>query len=96
MIFDIVGLGCPLWRRRQRTTVNVNDFSPFVIPKKTIDSSALSYFPAHTVDHEDSSSNSSDDGCIICLDSFAIGDQIRTLPCDHQYHLECIGKQTTL
>lgn len=33
-----------------------------------------------------------DDSCVICLDEFALGDQVRKLPCGHEYHCECIGK----
>lgn len=33
-----------------------------------------------------------DDACVICLDEFALGDQVRKLPCGHEYHCECIGK----
>lgn len=35
-----------------------------------------------------------DDACVICLDEFALGDQVRKLPCGHEYHCECIGKMT--
>jgi hypothetical protein len=33
-----------------------------------------------------------EDACVICLDEFALGEQVRKLPCGHEYHCECIGK----
>lgn len=36
-----------------------------------------------------------EDACVICLDEFALGEQIRKLPCGHEYHCECIGKVYT-
>ena len=28
--------------------------------------------------------------CTVCLDEYREGDEIRTLPCMHQYHMACI------
>ncbi|KAF9575669.1 hypothetical protein EC968_002232 [Mortierella alpina] len=35
----------------------------------------------------------SNDTCAICLDEFVDGEEIRTLPCQHEFHCECIGKR---
>lgn len=30
--------------------------------------------------------------CVICLEKLEHGDTVRQLPCEHEYHCECIGK----
>jgi hypothetical protein len=30
--------------------------------------------------------------CVICLEPFVSGDILRRLPCNHEYHKDCIGK----
>jgi hypothetical protein len=32
------------------------------------------------------------DTCAVCLDEFEEGEEIRSLPCRHEFHCECIGK----
>jgi hypothetical protein len=39
---------------------------------------------------------STEEGCVICLDEFSAGEKVRGLPCGHEYHCECIGKLLSL
>lgn len=34
--------------------------------------------------------------CVVCLEAFKIGDEVRELPCHHEYHCICIGKSATV
>lgn len=31
-------------------------------------------------------------GCVVCLESMAVGSKVRKLPCEHEYHCSCIGE----
>ena len=51
-----------------------------------------SLLPAHQrIGHADDSSETPCE-CSICLDDFTEGDYVRKLPCNHEYHSECIVK----
>ncbi|KAG0024695.1 hypothetical protein BGZ80_010274 [Entomortierella chlamydospora] len=54
-----------------------------VAAAEALDSGTNANAPANMFDN---------DTCAICIDEFVEGDQIRTLPCHHEYHCECIGK----
>ena len=41
-------------------------------------------------DKEDECSECEEQECAICLDAFASGDVLRSLPCSHEFHLKCI------
>jgi len=56
------------------------------VAKKTISKETLSKFKTRTVEEE------SDLVCMICLDLFEIGQVMKTLPCDHSFHIDCIDK----
>ena len=41
--------------------------------------------------HVDPDSRFNQDSCVICLCEFENGDQLMVLPCEHEYHTECIN-----
>lgn len=57
---------------------------------KGVSASLISQLPCTTV--TDESSKYLLDECQICLDTYIIGSNIRTLPCFHCFHSECVGR----
>jgi len=53
----------------------------------------ISLLPVHTYQaaaRGDSEGSKTD--CLVCLNTFSQGDQLRTLPCCHIYHVDCIDE----
>lgn len=46
----------------------------------------------HGEEDDDVSSSDNGSGCVICLEAFEPDDVLRILPCQHEYHRDCIGK----
>lgn len=46
-------------------------------------------FPQRTIEVDEEAE------CIICLEGFEAGNSLRTLPCGHEYHTQCIDKWLT-
>lgn len=67
--------------------------SSIVIPIATPTTTANATSGSRTTIAAAAQNDEFDDACVICLDEFALGDQVRKLPCGHEYHCECIGKQ---
>ncbi|EER15637.1 RING-H2 finger protein ATL2B, putative [Perkinsus marinus ATCC 50983] len=40
-------------------------------------------------DIEDCMEKGDNSGCVICLEDFAVGDDVRVLPCGHKFHVQC-------
>jgi len=55
-----------------------------IAKKETIENLPTKFFDPNEI--------SSDDICVICQDNFVESDIIKTLPCNHNYHLLCIDK----
>lgn len=56
------------------------------VKKKTVPKNIVDSFPTTIV--EESIENS----CTICLNEYGIGEKLKTLPCGHQFHADCIAQ----
>jgi len=61
------------------------------VKPKTISASIVDSFPTRKANSNDISK----DPCGVCLVEFCEGDDIKSLPCGHIYHAECISKWLT-
>lgn len=55
------------------------------LPRKTVDANVLDRLPTSNVDE-----SHVNDYCTICMDPYTLGQQIKTLPCEHIFHVHCI------
>ena len=55
------------------------------IQRKTVDTNVLDKLP--TIDVNETHFK---DQCTICMESYNLGQQIKSLPCAHMFHLHCI------
>ena len=59
-------------------------------PGQGLDQGTIDHMPTTT--YNENSSSGDDNTCTICQDEFKNGDEIRTLPCFHKFHKDCIDK----
>jgi len=59
------------------------------VAKKTLSSSTIDQFPLKILEEADLSSSNV---CMICLGDYEKGNAVRTLPCGHFFHGDCIKK----
>ncbi|CAD5118732.1 DgyrCDS7412 [Dimorphilus gyrociliatus] len=53
----------------------------------------LNTLPTSTFSNEKEETNTiRGSSCVVCLETYEAGDKLKTLPCLHQYHHECIDK----
>lgn len=65
---------------------------PVVSPTTPIPASPAPVVAIETTTTTRGQQENTEEACVICLDEFALGEQVRKLPCGHEYHCECIGK----
>ncbi|ORX43864.1 hypothetical protein DM01DRAFT_1340620 [Hesseltinella vesiculosa] len=103
--FASVSMYVFLWRRNKRLRRLVDQgvipAPPSMLPmgKVLLKEQKLDMFPTMTVtqEHLDQriTGDESDYDCVICLEPMAAGQNVRQLPCHHDYHCACIDPWLT-
>ena len=59
-----------------------------------MDQQEISLLPVHTYQAQNVADGASNDNgdCRVCLTDFTPGEKLRTLPCLHIYHVDCIDE----
>ena len=60
------------------------------VPSEQTDQHVLEELPTHTLTALPSNPEAAK--CMICLNDYAIGDVVKTLPCFHMFHPDCINE----
>eukprot|EP00928_Gymnodinium_smaydae_P093275 TRINITY_DN77360_c0_g1_i1.p1 TRINITY_DN77360_c0_g1~~TRINITY_DN77360_c0_g1_i1.p1 ORF type:complete len:353 (+),score=61.12 TRINITY_DN77360_c0_g1_i1:65-1123(+) len=67
---------------------------PPTIALSTMEAEVPGFLPtvigARQATNEDAEGGRTNDACAVCLADFDVGDRIRTLPCQHAFHKDCI------
>ncbi len=64
------------------------------VKKKTLTKTQCASFPSRTLDEEGTKCFAGNP-CSICFGDYECGEKVRTLPCDHTFHNECIDQWLT-
>ncbi|KAG0178798.1 hypothetical protein DFQ29_003010 [Apophysomyces sp. BC1021] len=64
---------------------NPHPMIPRSLHQSRLNPAFLSLLPLRTADQKETNS------CVICLEEYNPGEAIRCLPCEHEYHQNCIG-----
>ncbi|KAM7250183.1 hypothetical protein ACFE04_022066 [Oxalis oulophora] len=71
-----------LWRRSRQ-----------IISSNGLDKATIDALPITVLQRQQADSNEELGECSICLDSFEVGDVVKTMPlCHHSYHRHCVDK----